>query len=70
MSNAMHMFRKQFPNGWLVDVQHDPDGFNDRYSTDYPYSVMVQNVETGFASFENIETAEEVFKIIADTKKW
>lgn len=70
MSNNMHMFRKQFPNGWLVDVKHNQDGFNDRYSTNYQYSVMVQNVESGFASFENIETAEEVFKIIADIQKW
>ena len=45
--NAMHMFRKQFPNGWLVDVQHNPDGFNDRYSTNYPYSVMVQTHKNG-----------------------
>lgn len=70
MSNTMHMFRKQFPNGWLVDVQYDPEGFNDRYSTNYKYSVMVQNVASGFASFENIEKPSEVFKIIADTQKW
>lgn len=70
MSNNMHMFRKQFPNGLLVDVQHNPDGFNDRYSTDYPYSVMVQDVKNGFASFENIETAKEVFQIIAEVQKW
>lgn len=67
--NSLNMFRKQFPNGWLVDVQHNPDGFNDRYSTDYPYSVMVERVGGGFVSFKNIETAEEVFKIIADTQK-
>lgn len=31
---------------------------------------MVQNVASGFASFENIEKPSEVFKIIADTQKW
>ncbi|UGO52526.1 hypothetical protein PAULFLAKE_35 [Enterococcus phage vB_EfaS_Paulomi] len=39
------------------------------YSTDYPYSVMMQHVASGFVSFENIETAEEVFKIIAKYAK-
>lgn len=70
MSNNMHMFRKQFPSGWLVDVKYNPEGFNDMYSTNYPYSVMVERVGGVFVRFENIETAQEVFKIIADTQKW
>lgn len=68
--NNSHVFRKEFPNGWLVDVKFNPNGFNDMYSTDYKYSVMVQNIESGFASFENIEKASEVFKYIGEVLKW
>ena len=42
--NSSHVFRKEFPNGWLVD--------------------------SGFASFENIEKASEVFKYIGEVLKW
>lgn len=68
--NSSHVFRKEFPNGWLVDVKFNPNGFNDMYSTDYKYSVMVQDIESGFASFENIEKASEVFKYIGEVLTW
>lgn len=68
--NSSHVFRKEFPNGWLVDVKFNPNGFGDMYSTDYQYSVMVQHIESGFASFENIEKASEVFKYIGEVLKW
>lgn len=68
--NSSHVFRKEFPNGWLVDVKFNPNGFNDMYSTDYKYSVMIQHIESGFASFENIEKASEVFKYIGEVLKW
>lgn len=68
--NSSHVFRQEFPNGWLVDVKFNPNGFNDMYSTDYKYSVMVQDIESGFASFENIEKASEVFKYIGEVLTW
>lgn len=67
--NNLHMFRKLFPNGWLIDVKHNTNGFGDMYSTNYNYSVMRQHVPSGFVSFENIETAQEVFKLIAKYAK-
>ena len=67
--NNLHMFRKLFPNGWLIDVKYNPNGFGDMYSTNYNYSVMMQHVASGFVSFENIETAGEVFKLIAKYAK-
>lgn len=68
--NRMHMFNKEFPNGWGVDVKHCPNGFGDMYSTDYPYSVMTYKRDEGFTSFENIEKPSEVFQYIAEVQKW
>ena len=31
--NNPHMFRKLFPNGCLIDVKYNPNGFGDMYST-------------------------------------
>lgn len=67
--NNTNMFRKLFPNGWLIDVKHNQNGFGDMYSTNYNYSVMLQHVQSGFVSFENIETAQEVFQLIAKYAK-
>ncbi|ASZ75692.1 hypothetical protein phiSHEF5_36 [Enterococcus phage phiSHEF5] len=67
--NNTYMFRKLFPNGWLIDVKHNPNGFGDMYSTNYNYSVMMQHVPSGFVRFENIETAQEVFQLIAKYAK-
>lgn len=67
--NSSHVFRKKFPNGWLIDVKHNPNGFGDMYSTNYNYSVMMQHVASGFVRFENIETAQEVFQLIAKYAK-
>ncbi|AHN83288.1 hypothetical protein CO47_0117 [Enterococcus phage AUEF3] len=39
------------------------------YSTNYNYSVMMQHLASGFVKFENIETAQEVFKLIAKYAK-
>lgn len=68
--NNMHMFRKLFPNGCLIDVKYNPNGFGDMYSTNYNYSVMMQHVASGFVKFENIETAQEVFQLIAKYAKY
>lgn len=68
--NSMHMFNKEFPNGWSVNVKHNPNGFGDMYSTNYPYSVMVHKCDTGFTKFVNIEKPSEVFQYIAEVQKW
>lgn len=68
--NSSHVFRKEYPNGWLVDVKFNPNGLGDMYSTDYQYSVMLQHRKSGFVRFENIEKPSEVFKYIAEVLKW
>ncbi len=68
--NNMYMFNKEFPNGWGVDVKHNPNGFGDMYSTNYTYSVMTYKRDEGFTSFENIEKPSEVFQYIAEVQKW
>ncbi|QVU02007.1 XRE family transcriptional regulator [Enterococcus phage vB_EfaS_785CC] len=66
--NNMHMFRKLFPNGWVVDVKHNPDGFGEMYTTNYPYSVITYKRDTGFTKFVNIEKPSEVFQYIAEVQ--
>lgn len=68
--NSLNMFNKEFPNGWNVDIKHNPNGFGDMYSTDYPYSVMTYKRDEGFASFENIQYPSEVFAYIAKVMSW
>nr|DAH82319.1 MAG TPA: hypothetical protein [Caudoviricetes sp.] len=68
--NSLNMFNKEFPNGWGVNVKHNPFGFGDMYSSDYEYSVMVYNKSTGFTSFENIQYPSEVFAYIAKVMDW
>ena len=68
--NNIHMFNKEFPNGWGVNVKHNQTGFGELYTTKYPYSVMVYNKNSGFTKFENIEKASEVFQYIAEVQKW
>lgn len=68
--NNMRMFNKEFPNGWGVDVIHNPTGFGDMYNTNYPYSVMTYKRDEYFQDFKNIEKPSEVFQYIADVQKW
>lgn len=68
--NNTNMFRKLFPNAWVIDVKHNPNGFGDMYSTNYNYSVMVQHIGYGFTSFKNIEKPSEVFQYIAEVQRW
>lgn len=69
MNNA-HMFRKLFPNGCLIDVKYNPNGFGDAYSTDFPYSVMTYKRDEGFTSFQNMQYASEVFHYMAEVMDW
>lgn len=66
----LHMFNKEFPNGWSVNVKHNPTGFGEMYTTNYPYSVMTYKRDTGFTKFVNIEKASDVFHYIAEVSKW
>lgn len=68
--NNIQIFNKEFPNGWSVNVKHNPNGFGDIYSTNYPYSVMVHKRDTGFTKFVNIEKPSEVLHYIAQISKW
>ena len=68
--NNIQIFNKEFPNGWSVNVKHNPNGFGEIYSTNYPYSVMVHKRDTGFTKFVNIEKPSEVLHYIAQISKW
>ena len=70
MRNSAHLFNKEFPNGWGVDVKFLPEGYGHIYSTNYQYSVMTYKCDEGFSSFENIEKPSDVFKHIAEVQKW
>lgn len=68
--NTLHMFNKEFENGWTVNVKYNPTGFGEMYATKYPYSVMTYKRDTGFTKFVNIEKPSEVFAYIAEVQRW
>lgn len=68
--NSMHMLNREFENGWGINIKHNPDGFGDVYSTNYPYSVMTFNREHGFTEFRNMQYASDVFHYMAEVMDW
>lgn len=70
MIDVEHISNQSFDNGWDVDVKFNPNGFNDMYSTNYNYSVMVTHHESGFTSFHNLEKAFDVFQLILEVSKY
>lgn len=70
MIDVEHISNQVFDNGWEIDVKYNPNGFNDMYSTNYKYSVMVRETKSGFTSFHNLEKAFDVFQMIIEVSKY
>lgn len=68
--NSMEILSREFENGWGISITHNPNGFGDAYSTDFPYSVMTYKRDEGFTSFQNMQYASEVFHYMVEVMDW